>query len=490
MDTFHVYKDIRARTNGEIYIGVVGPVRTGKSTFIKRFMDLMVLPNMEDEYERNRARDELPQSSAGKTIMTTEPKFVPNEAIEITVEDDIVLKVRLIDCVGYMVEGAVGHLEENEERLVKTPWFEYEIPFTKAAAIGTKKVIEEHSTIGMVVTTDGSFGEIPRSQYEPVEAQTIAELKALHKPFVVVLNTSRPYSLETKEMAEKMQEKYQCPVLPLNCEQLRKEDISGLLKSILMEFPITSMGFYVPKWMEALSCQHPLKAAMLKTIRENLSQYEVMQDLYRIPMKQNEYIQKMKMDGIHLDSGKVDITVIFDDRYYYQIISDFIGLTIHNEYEFLKTVQSLAQKQKECDQVVEALTSVRQKGYGVVSPLKKDITLEEPQIVKHGNKYGIRIKAQAPSIHMIRANISTEIAPIVGTKEQAQDIIDYMNEGASQGEGSIWDINLFGKTLEEMIGDGMQAKAAKMNDDSQQKLQDTMEKIVNESNGGLVCIII
>ena len=257
-----------------------------------------------------------------------------------------------------------------------------------------------------------------------------------------------------------------------------------------MEFPITSMGFYVPKWMEALSCQHPLKAAMLKTIRENLSQYEVMQDLYRIPMKQNEYIQKMKMDGIHLDSGKVDITVIFDDRYYYQIISDFIGLTIHNEYEFLKTVQSLAQKQKECDQVVEALTSVRQKGYGVVSPLKKDITLEEPQIVKHGNKYGIRIKAQAPSIHMIRANISTEIAPIVGTKEQAQDIIDYMNEGASQGEGSIWDINLFGKTLEEMIGDGMQAKAAKMNDDSQQKLQDTMEKIVNESNGGLVCIII
>ena len=229
MDTFHVYKDIRARTNGEIYIGVVGPVRTGKSTFIKRFMDLMVLPNMEDEYERNRARDELPQSSAGKTIMTTEPKFVPNEAIEITVEDDIVLKVRLIDCVGYMVEGAVGHLEENEERLVKTPWFEYEIPFTKAAAIGTKKVIEEHSTIGMVVTTDGSFGEIPRSQYEPVEAQTIAELKALHKPFVVVLNTSRPYSLETKEMAEKMQEKYQCPVLPLNCEQLRKEDISGLL---------------------------------------------------------------------------------------------------------------------------------------------------------------------------------------------------------------------------------------------------------------------
>lgn len=490
METFHVYKDIRARTNGEIYIGIVGPVRTGKSTFIKRFMDLMVLPNMEDEYEKSRARDELPQSSAGKTIMTTEPKFVPNEAIEITVEDDIQLKVRLIDCVGYMVEGAVGHLEGSEERLVKTPWFDYEIPFTKAAAIGTKKVIEEHSTIGIVVTTDGSFGEIPRSQYEPVEKQTIEELKSLHKPFIVILNTSRPYSSETKEMADKMRETYQCPVLPLNCEQLRKEDINELLKSILLEFPITSLGFYVPKWMEALSSEHVLKKALLATIRENLEQFEVMQDLYQIPLQDNEYIQKMKIDAIHLDTGEVDVSVIFDDCYYYQIISDFIGMPITNEYEFLKTIQSLAKTQKECDQVSDALTSVRQKGYGVVSPLKKDISLEEPQLVKHGNKYGIRIKAQAPSIHMIRANISTEIAPIVGTKEQAQDIIDYMNAGASKEEGSIWDINLFGKTLEEMVGEGMQSKAAKMNDESQQKLQDTMEKIVNESNGGLVCIII
>lgn len=490
MDTFHVYKDIRARTNGEIYIGIVGPVRTGKSTFIKRFMDLMVLPNMEDEYEKSRARDELPQSSAGKTIMTTEPKFVPNEAIEITVEDDIQLKVRLIDCVGYMVEGAVGHLEGSEERLVKTPWFDYEIPFTKAAAIGTKKVIEEHSTIGIVVTTDGSFGEIPRSQYEPVERQTIAELKSLHKPFIVILNTSRPYSNETKMMADKMRETYQCPVLPLNCEQLRKEDINELLKSILLEFPITSLGFYIPNWMEALSDEHVLKKALLATIRENLEKFEVMQDLYQIPLQDNEYIQKMKIDAIHLDTGKVDISVIFDNRYYYQIISDFIGMPITNEYEFLKTIQSLARTQKECSQVSDALNSVRQKGYGVVSPMKKDISLEEPQLVKHGNKYGIRIKAQAPSIHMIRANISTEIAPIVGTKEQAQDIIDYMNVGASKEEGSIWDINLFGKTLEEMVGDGMQAKAARMNDDSQQKLQDTMEKIVNESNGGLVCIII
>lgn len=490
METFHVYKDIRARTNGEIYIGVVGPVRTGKSTFIKRFMDLMVLPNIEDEYEQARARDELPQSSAGKTIMTTEPKFVPNEAVEIKVEEDIVLKVRLIDCVGYMVEGAVGHLEGNEERLVRTPWFEYEIPFTKAAAIGTKKVIEEHSTIGIVVTTDGSFGEIKREQYQPVEEKTIEELKALHKPFVVILNTSRPYSAETKQLQGSMQERYGCPVLALNCEQLRKEDIHTLLKSILLEFPITSIGFYVPKWMEALSMEHPLKKAMIQTIRENLVQYQVMQDLYRVPMKENEYIEKIKIDAIHLDSGNVDVSVIFDDRYYYEIISDFIGIAIGNEYEFLKTIQSLAKKQKECDQVVEALTRVRQKGYGVVSPVKKDITLEEPQIVKHGNKYGIRIKAQAPSIHMIRANISTEIAPIVGTKEQAQDIIDYMKKGAGEGEGSIWDINLFGKTLEEMVGEGMQAKAAKMNDESQLKLQDTMEKIVNESNGGLVCIII
>ncbi|MDO4942501.1 MAG: stage IV sporulation protein A [Lachnospiraceae bacterium] len=490
METFHVYKDIRARTNGEIYIGVVGPVRTGKSTFIKRFMDLMVLPNMEDEYEKRRTRDELPQSSAGKTIMTTEPKFVPNEAIEIVVEDDIQLKVRLIDCVGYMVEGAVGHLEENQERLVKTPWFDYEIPFTKAASIGTKKVIEEHSTIGFVITTDGSFGEIPRGQYEPVETQTIEELKALHKPFVVILNSSHPYSNETKDLAEQIRKKHQCPVLALNCEQLKKEDINELLKTILLEFPITSIGFYTPKWMEALSQEHMLKKALLSTIRENLAQFEVMRDLYQLQMKDNEYIQKMKIDAIHLDTGEVDVSVIFDDQYYYQIISDFIGIPVNNEYEFLKTIQVLAKTQKECEQVAEALTGVRQKGYGVVSPLKKDISLEEPQLVKHGNKYGIRIKAQAPSIHMIRANISTEIAPIVGTKEQAQDIIDYMKAGASKEEGSIWDINLFGKTLEEMVGEGMQAKAAKMNDESQLKLQNTMEKIVNESNGGLVCIII
>lgn len=490
MEIFHVYKDIRARTNGEIYIGVVGPVRTGKSTFIKRFMDLMVLPNMEDENEKRRARDELPQSSAGKTIMTTEPKFVPNEAVEITVEDDIQLKVRLIDCVGYMVEGAVGHLEENQERLVKTPWFDYEIPFTKAAAIGTKKVIEEHSTIGVVITTDGSFGEIPRSQYESVEAQTIMELKALHKPFVVIVNSSHPYSSETKTMAEQIREKYECSVMTFNCEQLKKEDMNELLKNILLEFPITAIGFYTPKWMEALSMEHELKKALLSTIQENLSQFEVMRNLYETSMKKNDHIQKMKIDAIHLDTGEVDVSIVFDDRYYYQIISDFIGLPISNEYEFLKTIQSLAKTKKECEQVAEALHSVRQKGYGVVSPMKRDISLEEPQLVKHGNKYGIRIKAQAPSIHMIRANISTEIAPIVGTKEQAQDIVDYMKAGASKEGGSIWDINLFGKTLEEMVGDGMQAKAAKMNEESQQKLQNTMEKIVNESNGGLVCIII
>lgn len=489
MELFHVYNDIRARTNGEIYIGVVGPVRTGKSTFIKQFMNLMVLPNIEDEYERKRARDELPQSSSGKTIMTTEPKFVPNEAIEIVVEDGIELRVRLIDCVGYMVEGAVGHMEGEEERLVKTPWFDYEIPFTKAAAIGTRKVIEEHSTIGLVITTDGSFGEIPKQNYEPIEEQTISELKQLHKPFVVILNTSHPYSIETKQEVEEKKEKYHCPILPLNCEQLKKQDINDILKNILLEFPITSMGFYIPKWMEALSEEHELKKALLVTIRENLNEFDVMHDLYDMPMKSNSYIQKIKMDGIHLDSGQVDISVVFDDQYYYQIISDFIGLPITNEYEFLKIIQSLAKKQKECDQVAQALMSVRQKGYGVVSPLKDDISLEEPQLVKHGNKYGIKIRAQAPSIHMIRANISTEIAPIVGTKEQAQDIIDYMKEGASKG-GSIWDINLFGKTLEEMVGEGMQSKAAKMNDESQLKLQNTMEKIVNESNGGLVCIII
>ena len=490
MDQFNVYKDMKARTNGEIYIGVVGPVRTGKSTFIKRFMNLMVLPNIEDENQRNRANDELPQSSSGKTIMTTEPKFVPNEAVSIQVEDEIDLNVRLIDCVGYMVDGAAGHMEGEEERLVKTPWFDYEIPFTKAAAIGTKKVITEHSTIGVVVTCDGSFGEIEAKQYEKPEMETIQQLKALKKPFVVLLNTVHPYSEETKKLARQKEEQYQAKILPMNLEQLKKEDVYLILKSVLMEFPISSIGFYVPRWTETLSKDHPLKKELLETARKIIESKSTMNDIYEKDETNHGYIKNWKLNTVAMDTGAVTVQVTVDDSYYYEFLSDTIGFQIRNEYEFIKIMRELAQKKKEYEEVGEALGAVKQRGYGVVTPTKDDITLEEPRIVKHGNKYGVKIKASAPSIHMIRANISTEIAPIVGEEYQAKDLMDYIEKGSGEPGESMWDVNIFGKTLEQLVGDGMQSKALKMTEESQQKLQDTMEKIVNESNGGLVCIII
>ena len=490
MDYFNVYKDIMARTDGEIYIGVVGPVRTGKSTFIKRFMNLMVLPNMENENERSRANDELPQSSSGKTIMTTEPKFVPNEAVEINVDDGISMKVRLIDCVGYMVNGAVGHIEGEEERLVKTPWFDYEIPFTKAASIGTKKVITEHSTIGIVVTTDGSLGDIEAANYQEPEEETIKQLKALHKPFVVLLNTSRPYSEETVNLAKEKEAKYGAKVLPMNCEQLKKDDIYYILKSVLMEFPISSIGFFVPKWVEVLPHDHKIKQEIMETARKMLIEKDTMKDIYEEEDYENQYIKQWKLDSVAMDTGVIRIAVDMDDSYYYEFLSDTIGLPIKNEYEFISIMRDLARQKKEYEEVADALNAVKQRGYGVVTPTKGDIVLEEPKIVKHGNKYGVKIKASAPSIHMIRANISTEIAPIVGEEYQAKDLMEYFDKGKSDPQESIWDINIFGKTLEQLVGEGMQSKAQKMTEESQQKLQDTMEKIVNESNGGLVCIII
>jgi stage IV sporulation protein A len=490
VDATEVYQDIQARTGGDIYIGVVGPVRTGKSTFIKRFMEQIVLPGMAPSPEKDRAKDELPQSAGGKTIMTTEPKFIPKDAALVHLSDDIALKIRLIDCVGYMVDGATGHMENEQERLVKTPWYDYEIPFTKAAEIGTKKVINEHSTIGIVVTADGSFGELSRSQYETAEKRTIEELKNLKKPFVLLLNSEHPFLPETKKMAQELQEAYQCKVLPVNCEQLRKDDILLILKSILLEFPVTAMHFFIPKWVEALSSSHWLKSALLETISQALSNISRMKDLYEKSFPSNEYIQSIKVSKVHMDTGKIDITIHFDEMYYYKIISDLIGISVTNEYEFIDTIRDLAQKKLEYEEVANALLSARQNGYGVLSPTQEDITLNEPEIIRHGNKYGVKINALAPSIHLIKANISTEIAPIVGTEDQAKDLVKYMKEEASASEGAIWNVNIFGKTMEQMVNEGIQTKSSRMTQESQKKLQSTMEKIVNESNGGMVCIII
>lgn len=491
MGNYNVYKDIKARTGGEIYIGVVGPVRTGKSTFIKRFMERMVLPEMNDEHQKNRTRDELPQSSAGKTIMTTEPKFIPKEAALLQLEDGISAKVRLIDCVGFMVEGASGHIENEKERLVKTPWFDTEIPFTRAAEIGTRKVIKDHSTIGIVVTTDGSFGDLKRDAYLAAEETAVQELKAIGKPFVILLNSDRPYSEETIRLAKEMQETYGVTVMPVNCEQLKPEDVYQILERVLKEFPVTEVDFYIPKWLEILPATHWLKAQVIQTARDLMGKVRQMKD---VPQDwadgTSDAIRSMKVDQMELSDGSVSVQVSLQDGYYYQTLSDFAGIPIEDEYQLMQKLKELASMQSEYDKVLNAMNQVRMKGYGVVTPDRSEIILEEPQVIKHGNKYGVKMKAEAPSINLIKAHIQTEIAPIVGSEQQAEDLIAYMKDNAKKREDGIWDTNIFGKSIEQIVEDGIQAKVSQMTEDCQMKLQDALQKIINDSNGGMICIII
>lgn len=487
--TYDLYHDIQKRTGGEIYIGVLGPVRTGKSTFIKQFMQEMVLPYMEDEHARVRAQDELPQSAGGKTITTTEPKFIPNEAAEVSLNGDIAVSVRLIDCVGYMVEGAAGHMEEDAERMVKTPWSEEEIPFTQAAEIGTDKVMNDHSTIGLVITTDGSFGEIPRDNYQEAEEKTILALKKLKKPFLVLVNSRKPYAEEAKNVVAELGEKYAVSAMAVNCEQLKKEDINRVLENVLYEFPISAMEFYMPKWVEMLSEDHKIKQELIGQIRDFMKEYTTIRDVLEKPVVfESAYIKRCKTDTISLSDGCIRITLDVEDSYYYEMLSELVGETITDEYRLIGMLKNFAEMKHEYAKVLEAVNMVRLKGYGVVTPEKEEIVLEKPELIKHGNKFGVKIKASSPSIHMIRANIETEIAPIVGTQEQAEDLIAYINRTDEQS--GIWDTNIFGKTVEQLVDDGIAAKVAVIGEESQLKLQDTMQKIVNDSNGGMVCIII
>ncbi len=494
---FHLYKDIQGRTNGEIYIGVVGPVRTGKSTFIKRFMDLCVLPYMEDENQKERTIDEMPQSAQGKTIMTTEPKFVPQEAASITLADESEIRVRLIDCVGFMVEGANGHMEEDGSRMVKTPWFDEEIPFVDAARIGTQKVIRDHATIGIVLTTDGSVGELPRENYIEAEQNTVRELQEIKKPFVIVLNCGRPYSEETRRLKEAMEQEYHTPVIPVNCQQMRKEDALQLLETILYEFPVTRMDFFIPKWIEMLPTEHRIKKSLIGRAFKILGRIDKMQDVFGEEWKQalpeteeeENYVKGVKADKVSLSDGSVLIRMEVEEKYYFENISEMTGVPITGEYQMIAMIRDLAAKKSEYEKVQDAIEAVRQKGYGVVMPELSDISMENPVLISHGSKYGVKMKALSPSIHMIRANIETEIAPIVGSKEQAEDLIAYIKEGEESKEG-IWTTNIFGKSVGELMEDGIRSKIAQMDDECQMKLQDTMQKIVNDSSGGLICIII
>ena len=490
MDSFQLYKDMQTRTNGEIYIGVVGPVRTGKSTFIKRFMDLLVLPNITDEHDRKRTQDELPQSASGTMIMTTEPKFIPKDAAQLKLGEDVNIKVRLIDCVGFMVDGAIGHIEHDVERQVKTPWFDTEIPFTKAAAIGTQKVIRDHSTIGLVVTTDGSIGEIPRQNYVAAEEQTIQELKSIGKPFLIVLNCKKPYSEEAQNLKQELEKKYKTTVITVNCEQLKMEDINQMIQQLLYEFPISEVEFFIPKWVEMLSREHVIKQDLLKVVKKILDELVDIRSAGLIEEKTDSpYIEKVRVDKIEMDTGKVCVQLEFDMQYYYQVLSELTGTSIQGEYELISVLKSLSAMKEEYVQIKDAFADVKRKGYGVVSPKRDEIVLDEPTIIKQGNKFGVKIHSEAPSIHMIRANIATEIAPIVGSEKQAEDLVKYI-KAESQTEEGVWATNIFGKSVEELVIDGIQSKLVKINEESQVKLQDTMQKIVNDSNGGLVCIII
>ncbi len=489
--TYNVYKDIQSRTNGALYLGVVGPVRTGKSTFIKRFMDVLVLPNVTEPHIRQQITDELPQSGNGRTIMTTEPKFIPMTPAGIALEDGSEIKFRFIDCVGYMTEGALGHMEDNVQRMVKTPWSTEEIPFATAAAIGTKKVIEDHSTIGIVVTTDGSFGELPRENYLEPEEQTITELKAIGKPFVVLLNSSRPNMPETKELAAEMEEKYHAPVIPVSCISLTAEDITKILERMLASFPVNIIYFTLPKWIELLPAGNTVKEGITDAVQEFLNSVNSMQDVLKESRQSgNEFVKKFDIEEVRRENGTVTIQIKVKEEYYYNMLSDLMGIPVTNEVEFLSTVKQLADSKKECESLGGAWGEVKDSGYGVVYPQSDQIRLSEPELLKHGNKYGVKLKATAPSTQLIKADIEIEIAPIVGTMEQANDLINYMKEQAKISSNGVFETNIFGKTVRQLIEDGIEAKINNITKESREKLQGTMQKIVNESNRGIICIIL
>ena len=489
MEPFAVYKDIQARTHGQFLVGVVGPVRTGKSTFVRRFMELLALPGM-DEQDRREVQDQLPVSGSGKTITTVEPKFIPKEAVDVLLGEDIPVKVRLIDCVGFMVPDASGNMENEKERMVKTPWYEQEIPFHQAAEVGTRKVIQEHSTIGLVVTCDGSFGEIPRENFRESEERTVEELKKQGKPFLILVNSQKPYKEETLKLTEELQKKYQAAAISVNCEQLRKDDVVRILEKILYEFPVRQVEFYIPKWVELLPVSHYLKGDILQQLRGLMERLRYIRDIKNENLQvDSEYIKTTALEKVNLSNGVVKVRMEMKEPYYYQIMSEMTGVEITSEYQLIHTLKELAAMKEEYVKVQHAMKAVRGSGYGVVIPEKNEITLEEPVVIRQGNKYGVKIKSASPSIHMIKANIETEIAPIVGSEEQAKDLIEFIKENGKREDG-IWQTNIFGKSIEQLVEDGIRTKIAQISEESQVKLQDTMQKIVNDSKGGLICIII
>lgn len=492
MNQTNLYSDIAHRSGGDIYIGVVGPVRTGKSTFIKRFMELSVLPGMEPGAKRDRVTDELPVSGAGRTITTVEPRFVPAEAAEIHLKDNASIRIRLVDCVGYLIDGALGGGDDQQDRMVRTPWFDHDIPLETAAEIGTKKVIEEHSTIGLVVTTDGSFTDLPRTSYEEAEQRAVNELTAIKKPFVILLNTLHPDSSESRKLRETLKSKYSVPVISINAETMREGEINGILETLLFEFPLTEIKLDLPAWLSALDDKHYLTQSIMETVKNASKGLSHMRDYETLiqKAKENEYIDAVFPSALHLNTGSAELKTTLEDGLFFKILGEASGQSVEGEEHLLKLMKELVDARKKYERVKDALESVEATGYGLVAPEMQELTLEEPQIVKQGNRFGVRLKASAPSLHMIRVDIQTEVSPIVGTEKQSEELVKDLLGGFENDPKSLWETEIFGRSLSELVREGLSGKLMRMPDDIRMKVQKTLSRIINEGNGGLICILL
>ena len=491
METANVYKDIAARTGGDIYIGVVGPVRTGKSTFVKKFMEEMILPQLSSQAVRTRARDELPQSAAGRTIMTTEPKFIPETAVTVELEGGGSFKARLIDCVGYMVDGAMGHEENDKPRMVKSPWYEEEIPFDLAAETGTQKVIRDHSTIGLVITTDGSISDIPREKYQAAEERVVAELEDINKPFVILLNCVDPKSAASRELAAQMEAQYGHTVLPISCVDLDGAAIDRILQSVLYEFDVKEIAFAMPKWITMLEPDHWLQTAVYSAAQDFAASIGQMKDVVQRDQPiQCEYLKESRIRSMQLATGQVTLELSLQPDIFYQVLGETTGLEICDEASLMPCIISLAKAKREYEKIRSAIEQVEATGYGIVMPTINELHLEEPEIVRQGGRYGVRLKASAPSIHLLKATINTEISPIVGSERQSEELVMSLLQDFEQDPIRIWESNIFGKSLHELVNEGLQNKLLHMPQEARARLQETLERVITEGCSGLICIIL
>lgn len=487
-----IYQDISQRTQGDIYIGVVGPVRTGKSTFIKRFMETLVIPNIDNVYSKERARDELPQSGSGKTIMTAEPKFVPEDAVSVSLDGNSAFNVRMIDCVGYMVNGAIGVMENDEPRMVTTPWYDHEIPMTEAAEIGTRKVISEHSTIGLVITTDGSVTDIPREDYVQAEERVIEELLEIGKPFIVLVNSAHPNAPETQKLCSDISEKYNITCLAMNCMTADEPEIRSIIKGVLYEFPVSELNVYMPSWVDTLPFAHPIKSELYSSILDGARRMQKIRDIDDCvdAMKECQIVSDVTVTSINLGTGIAEAKAELPRDLFYDMLSKQTGFEVKNDGDLLPLLTNLSVVNSEYERVAEALEQVRETGYGIVMPETDELTLEAPEIVKQGGQYGVRLRASAPSIHMLRADITTEVAPIVGSEKQSEELVVCMLKEFENMPEKIWESNIFGKSLYDLVNEGLHNKLYKMPQDARMKLKETVERITNENCSGLICIII